>query len=831
MLFGRDEELEHLQRCVADRRPVVVVGEAGVGKTTLVRAALRTAGVPVLHGGGLATLTWKPWLAFERALGTAVPDADTAWVARWVADTVGDGVLFLDDAQWLDTGSRSVVPLLLESTGLVVAIRHGDPGSDAALAAASGDGVQLIPLSPLATEAAVAFVHHIKPEMPDASVVRLVERTGANPLLLEELARHGDPTLTLRRSVLARIADAGPAARESLELLAVAGRPLERRLLGPGADPLIASHLATCEDGIVAIRHDLLAEAVLDDPATRDRRRGLHAQVARLVSDAGEAARHHAAAGERDLAHARAMQAVAASSTPGERAIHLCTAAGSAAEGERDALVLEAAAAALEALVVTDEVQRLLDDLPKGGTAAHGRVHALQAWMRFLSGDPEGMREAVTAGLAEAGERSDDEVLLRILEARVAVAVDGFRPEAMDMALAAHQLARGVGRHEAAAEAVLGIARYLAGDRTWRDVLRSAIGRARAAGELHVELTTTQNLVSFEEADGSPTEARRIAVAAVERAEQLRCAQWSRQFRQQLVNSDFHAGRYGDCIDGAYALLGEPIDQRTRERAEQALAGSLIDVGRFDEARRVISEALRTSSPDKQGRWWFLYFRAELELWSGRPAEAVAAAEESLAWPGLEESHAAWPLLTCLWAATAGAVDREPQLVGDGGLALLRGAPHEAEALRALADGQPSMAVDSFDRAASLWAPYHRRGELRCRYGAGESMRLAGDVASAHQRLLVVEEMAASAGMAPLLRRIHRSLRQCGVRRSAEREVAGHGLTGREHEIVDLVARGLTNVEIGRRLGVSRSTVAAQVSSAMSKLGVTSRNQLASWQA
>lgn len=63
------------------------------------------------------------------------------------------------------------------------------------------------------------------------------------------------------------------------------------------------------------------------------------------------------------------------------------------------------------------------------------------------------------------------------------------------------------------------------------------------------------------------------------------------------------------------------------------------------------------------------------------------------------------------------------------------------------------------------------------RYGAAESLRLAGDRSSAHHRLLVVEEVAATAGMAPLLRRIHRSLRQCGVRRSAEREVAGHGLT------------------------------------------------------
>lgn len=44
-------------------RPVVVIGEAGIGKTTLVRAAAAAAGRTLREGGGFATLSWLPYLA------------------------------------------------------------------------------------------------------------------------------------------------------------------------------------------------------------------------------------------------------------------------------------------------------------------------------------------------------------------------------------------------------------------------------------------------------------------------------------------------------------------------------------------------------------------------------------------------------------------------------------------------------------------------------------------------------------------------------------------------------------------------------------------------
>jgi len=56
-------------------------------------------------------------------------------------------------------------------------------------------------------------------------------------------------------------------------------------------------------------------------------------------------------------------------------------------------------------------------------------------------------------------------------------------------------------------------------------------------------------------------------------------------------------------------------------------------------------------------------------------------------------------------------------------------------------------------------------------------------------------------------------------------------ITPRETEVAGLVADGLTNRQIGRRLGISERTAERHVENLRAKLGVGSRTQVAAWAA
>jgi DNA-binding CsgD family transcriptional regulator len=103
-----------------------------------------------------------------------------------------------------------------------------------------------------------------------------------------------------------------------------------------------------------------------------------------------------------------------------------------------------------------------------------------------------------------------------------------------------------------------------------------------------------------------------------------------------------------------------------------------------------------------------------------------------------------------------------------------------------------------------------------------EAAALLEDAAGVYERvgasLNLSRTVAALRGMGTRQRR----------RRARQRPLRGwESLTPTELEVVRLVTQGLTNVEIGRRLYISRRTVETHLSHIFGKLGVSSRGQLA----
>jgi DNA-binding CsgD family transcriptional regulator len=160
----------------------------------------------------------------------------------------------------------------------------------------------------------------------------------------------------------------------------------------------------------------------------------------------------------------------------------------------------------------------------------------------------------------------------------------------------------------------------------------------------------------------------------------------------------------------------------------------------------------------------------------------------------------------------------------------LAGANHELAGLRAWHAGDATAAAVAFQAGAGAWAGFHEPRSLLCRWAAAESERRAGAGSVAVGRLEAAMADARTMGFQALATRLARSLRLAGVREAAPARTpvpAPGGLTARERELVGLVELGLTNLEIARRLGLGQPTVTRILGAAMTKLGVSSRAQLA----
>jgi tetratricopeptide (TPR) repeat protein len=203
-------------------------------------------------------------------------------------------VVFIDDVQWGDDDSAQVLGELLTPPDApavlwLLSARELGPAAQSLPATAT-----VIALQPLGLDEARALAQTALGGVSGEQIDRLAAESGGNPFLLQQLAAHPSGTKQgLDGVVRARLQSLEPAARALLEVIAVAGHPVDERVavkaaqLAPAdwgcALTLKAAHLLKASPGEGADRfepwHDRIRENVVQ-ALSKERQAQVHARLA-----------------------------------------------------------------------------------------------------------------------------------------------------------------------------------------------------------------------------------------------------------------------------------------------------------------------------------------------------------------------------------------------------------------------------------------------------------------------------------------------------------------------------------------------------------------------
>lgn len=809
---------------------------------------------------------------------------------RIVTGLVGDGqaAIVFEDLHWADSESAALFERLADQPAprlLVGTYRRDEVDRRHPLAAVLArlerrhavTRVRLERFTEAETAAMVAAVTG-RPA-PYRAVAALHQRTGGNPFFLEELL-HGHQGEDLERlceqplpwslaeALSRQVDDVAPQVQQIVEAASVLGHRVPFDLLatvtGAGEQELIAALRQLVARGVLvesgedefSFRHALVREAIANQMLGRQRRRLHEAALEALLAAGGPSGAGGSGGAAADPAmvahHARAAgrydDMVAAARTGAARYLSI----GSAYQALRlaemgldevgdDPDLLAAAARAAWLAGLQDDAARYARRWRDQATDATERADALYLMIRL----------AWEADEIEEMTALTDEVELLIAQlppgadqarAMTAVAQSTMLRDQPDAALAWADRALALAtefelprvRLAALVEKGSALTDRTATFTEGQAILAGLVDEAETLGEWVLAARALNNLVQ----GVPPAEPAEHA----ELLERMRVDAERAGFESLAVAAYFQglarvAVREGDLAAAVAALeQGRERDRGFLRRGRLAdyhavfLAGLYLEAGDLDQAATIVEE-LRAMQPHQRLTVPGLAFHLACRRGDRAAAEAhleeVFAALADQSWRSGSQAHDLFAAAAQLGLSLS-TLDRmayelldaevwdDYRCLVDAQLAEARG--RHAEALKGYRAVAESEIVPPSVRGTA------RVAAARCllsRQEPGSRATAVSEVDKATRllarwggwRVAQLEQVRAQAGLAP-----------AGGQRPATGAAA---LTPREREVARLIADGLTNAELARRLFISPKTAAVHVSNILRKLGVSARAEVA----
>ena len=792
-------------------------------------------------------------------------------------------VILVEDLHWADDSTLAILSFLLRTLDrgrllLLITCRTDDVRRGDAVSRFIGEATRArllarMTVSRLDDDAVRELVTQITGRAPSVSALeRLQVRAEGVPFFVEEIAgcAQGPLPESLRDLLLARFDRLGDDARRVVQVISGAERPVTDPLLlrlvefpAPRIDDAIREAVSR---GIIVVgdedyrfRHALLREAVHDDllPGERARQHRAYAEV--LEEDGGDdaaALAYHWQLAQDD------RRAIAA-----------------AADAMRQAKAQYAFASAARFGELVLELWPLVPDA--ADATGFARLDLLLVLGSVLRNAGDGERALAVANLAlnEVDPATVDPRLhARLLRNKALYLVNlgrlGAIPLLQDALVLAERIDDDVFRAELLNQ--LASRRMIAGDR--EEAIRLADeAERRAAGAP----TTDQLSIAANVRGACLAHLGRITdgVREYERARAL-AAGSTAEMRYRVNYSDLLTllGRYREAVAVAEEGLRRARELRVERTSGSIMAQNMIvpllELGEVDQVEEMLARDFLQGTL-RVFRMYMSMTRVRVLAWRGRATEAAEALQEWL--PAFEETGVSerqiWYDRVTMTVAVAesqgdlrGALDAILEMLDDDRPALLhqrrllleasalvselRAAGEDVEAARVSIRGAweaqpPELRDDAWGiMLHALLAPAPAEVDAALLRADGHDVPVTfrvvlrlerarlhvqqGERAEATAVLATATTIADGLGHVPLQGALSRFGDAAGLRLSGPRDGAeGEQLTARERQVLELIAEGLSNRQIGERLFISVKTVSVHVSAVLRKLGVSTRTEAA----